>query len=181
MKDNILTAGVFVLLIGLFAFAANDWKAPWSGKPVHDADWCEAHQVALSTCEICNPKLARGGTQTIKEREAKEGECPNTQVRIVLGSDAARKVNIALHSVEARPVAEILKANAETGYAPDRHARVAPRIPGVIKEVRVRLGQEVESGGVLAVVESSELGHLKSDHLQALSVLNLRQKTFDRD
>jgi len=181
MNEKLLTAGVFVLLIGLFAFAANDWKAPWSGKPVHGQDWCEAHQVTLSTCEICNPKLARGGTQTIKEREPREGECPNTLVRIELGSDAARKVNIAFHTVEARSVAETLKANAETSYPPNRHARVAPRIPGVIREVKVLLGQEVESGGVLAVLESPEFGQAKSDYLQALSVLKLRQKTFEQE
>jgi cobalt-zinc-cadmium efflux system membrane fusion protein len=181
MRENILTAGVFVLLIGLFTFAANDWKAPWAGKVDHGKDWCEAHQVTLSTCEICNPKLARGGTQTIKEREPKEGECPNTLVRIVLGSDAARKVNIAFHTVEARPIAETLKANAETSYTPNRHARIAPRIPGVIKEVKALLGQEVEGGAVLAVLDSSDLGQAKSDFLQALSVQKLRQKTYDRE
>lgn len=30
MRRNVLTAAVFVLLIGLFAFAANDWTAPWT-------------------------------------------------------------------------------------------------------------------------------------------------------
>jgi membrane fusion protein, heavy metal efflux system len=172
MRENLLTAGVFALLIGLFAFAANDWKAPWSAKPVHGQDWCEEHQVALSTDEICNPKLSRGGTQSIKEREPKDGECPNTLVRIQLGADAARKVNLAYHTVEARPVAETLKANAETSYPPNRHARVAPRIPGVIREVKAALGQDVES---------TEFGHAKSDYLQALSVLTLRQKTFERE
>jgi len=181
MRENILTAGVFVLLIGLFTFAANDWKAPWAGKVDHGKDWCEAHEVTLSTCEICNPKLARGGTQTIKEREPREGECPNTLVRIQLGSDAARKVNIAFHTVEARPVAETLRANAETSYPPNRHARIAPRIPGVIREVKAILGQEIEGGGVLAVLDSPEFGQAKSDYLQALSVLNLRQKTYEQE
>ena len=181
MRENFLTAGAFVLLIGLFTFAANDWKAPWAGKPDHGADWCQPHQVPLSICEICNPKLARGGTQTIKEREPREGECPNTLVRIMLGAEASRKVNLAFHTVEARAVAESLGANAETLYPPHRHARVAPRIPGIIKEVKALLGQEVESGGVLAVLESSELGQAKSDYLQALSVLKLRQKTLDQE
>jgi len=48
MREKLLTAGVFVLLIGLFAFAANDWRAPWAGKPVHGADWC-CTQLARST------------------------------------------------------------------------------------------------------------------------------------
>ena len=181
MREKLLTAGVFVLLTGLFAFAANDWRAPWAAKVDHGKDWCEAHQVKLSTCETCNPKLSRGGTQTIKEREPREGECPNTVVRIELGSDAAKKVNLAYHTVEARQVSETLAANAETSYPPNRHSRVAARIPGVIKEVKALLGQEVEAGAVLVVLESPELGQAKSDYLQSLSVLNLRQKTFDRE
>jgi cobalt-zinc-cadmium efflux system membrane fusion protein len=181
MRENILTAGVFVLLIGLFTFAANDWKAPWGGKVDPGKDWCEAHHVTMSTCEVCNPKLARGGTQILKEREPREGECPNTLVRIHLGSDAARKVDIALHSVEARPVAETLGATAETSFPPHRHARVAPRIPGVIREVKVLLGQEVATGAVLAVLDSPEFGHAKGEYLQALSLLKLRRKTFEQE
>lgn len=51
MKQNLLSAAVFAVLIGLFAFAANDWKAPWAKAPVHGTDWCEAHQIELSKCE----------------------------------------------------------------------------------------------------------------------------------
>jgi hypothetical protein len=32
MKNNILTAVTFLLLIGLFAWAANDWKIPAAAK-----------------------------------------------------------------------------------------------------------------------------------------------------
>lgn len=176
MKQNALTIAVFVLLIGLFAFAANDWKAPWAGKPVHGQDWCEAHQTALSTCDKCNPKLARGGTFAIREREPKPGECANTLVRIALGPGVADQVHLEFHTLETRDVTETIRANAETLYPPAQYARVAPRIAGVIREVRVILGQDVEAGETLAALESPDFGQAKVDHLQAISILNLRQE-----
>lgn len=174
MKQNVLSATVFVFLIGLFAFAANDWKAPWAGKPDHGPDWCRAHQTALSTCEKCNPKLARGGTFTIREREPKEGECPNTLVRVTLGPGVAESVHLQSYILQAREVTETIRANAETLFPPSQYARVAPRIPGVIREVKALLGQDVDAGETLAVLESPEFGQAKGDYLQALSVLGLR-------
>lgn len=181
MRQNVVTAGVFVLLIGLFAFAANDWKAPWAGKPAHGQDWCEAHQTALSTCEKCNPKLARGGTFTIREREPKPGECPNTLVRITLGPGVIEHIHLQFHTLETRVVTETIRANAETLYPPARYARVAPRIPGIVREVKAILGQEVEPGETLAVLESAEFGQAKADYLLALSVLNLKQERYTQE
>jgi hypothetical protein len=51
MRQNLLTSAVFVLLIGLFTFAATDGRLPWAKAPSHGADWCEAHQLELSKCE----------------------------------------------------------------------------------------------------------------------------------
>ncbi len=181
MRQNILSSGVFILLIGLFAFAANDWKAPWAGKPAHGQDWCEAHQTALSTCEKCNPKLARGGTFTIREREPKEGECPNTLVRVTLGPGVADSIHLQYHTMDTREVTETIRANAESLYPPSQYARVAPRISGVVREVKALLGQDVAAGETLAVLESPEFGQAKGDYLQSLSVLGLRQERHNQE
>lgn len=181
MPKFVLNGAVFVVLIGLFAFAANDWRAPWAGKPVHGADWCKPHDVLLVNCEKCNPRLARGGTQVVREREPNKDECPNTLVRITLGPDVARQINLQFHSLELRTLAETLAANAETQYPPSRYSRVAPRISGVIRDVSVVLGDDVERGAPLATIESSEFGQAKADHLRDLAVLKLRQQTYERE
>ncbi|MBI2931959.1 MAG: efflux RND transporter periplasmic adaptor subunit [Planctomycetes bacterium] len=181
MRKNILTIVVFVALIGLFAWAANDWKAPWGGRVDHGSDWCEEHQVPESTCEKCNPKLARGGTIVVREREPEEGECPNTLARITLAPEAVREADIQFHTVAARQVSETVRGNAETMYPPSRYAGIAPRVGGVIREVRVTLGQDVEAGAVLAVIESPDLGEAKSDALQAAAVLELRRQTYEQE
>ena len=178
---GLFTLGVFVALTGLFAFVANDWKAPWAEEPTHGADWCEAHQEPLSTCELCNIELARGGTFMISERDPQPGECPNCLVRIMLAEGAAEQVNLEYHTVREQTVSERLRANAETRYPPSKYARVAPRISGIVREVKAMLGAEVDDGDVLAIVESAEYGQAKADYLQTLAILDLRRSTYDRE
>ncbi len=82
---------------------------------------------------------------------------------------------------EARwPVAGIRIASA--GYAPftehlqrtgrltlneTRMAHLAPLAEGVIREVKVRLGQDVRAGDVLAVIDSREVGQVKLELARA--------------
>ncbi len=176
MKNSILTASVFLLLISLFGMAATDWKLPWAAKPGHGTDWCEEHKVEQSKCTICNPQLARGGTFAVRERDPQPGECPNTLVKLTLGPDVARQANLQYFTVEARPLEESVRGNAETLYMPIQYARIAPRIAGVVREVKAPLGQDVDAGAPLAVIESSEFAQAKLEHLQALAILDLRQK-----
>jgi len=181
MSDKLLTAGVFVLLGALFVLAANDGKVPWTKSRPPGPDWCEAHQVELSRCETCNPRLSRGGTYTVREREPKEGECPNTLVRIHLAPGVAEKVRLETHEARIGAVAEVLRANAETRYVPSSHARVGPRMAGIVREVRAVQGQEVQEGDVLALIESADFGQARSDYLQAVAVARLREKVHERE
>lgn len=181
MKDAVLTVVVFAALIAGFGLAANDGRLPWTEEPARPADWCEPHGVALAECEMCNPKLARGGTFATQVREPREGECPNTLVQVTLAPGAAERVGIEVDSAAPRRVTETLRASAETRHDPARFARVAPRVAGVVREVLATLGQEVEASTPLAVIESQELGEAKSEHLQNLAVLDLRQRTHDAE
>ncbi len=117
----------------------------------------------------------------MRERDPKEGECPNTLVRITLAPEAAQQVNITFHTVQLLNVTETIRANGETRYPPSKYARVAPRIAGVVRAVKASLGQEVEAGAALATIESIELGQSKSDLLSAAGVLDLRQQTYDQE
>jgi cobalt-zinc-cadmium efflux system membrane fusion protein len=181
MSEKGLTGIVFVVLIGLFGWASTDWKIPWQKKSAQEADWCQEHGVPESRCEICHPELARGGTVAVREREPKEGECANTLVRVTLGPGVAKAVNLDLQAAELRPVAETIKANAETLYPPAQFARVAPLLPGVVREVKAVLGQDVDTGSPLAVLESSEFGQAKGDYLQAVALVRLREKTAEQE
>jgi cobalt-zinc-cadmium efflux system membrane fusion protein len=179
MRTHVLTALVFAALVLAFGWVATDGRLPWTAPPDRGPGWCAPHDVELARCEICNPKLARGGTVTTRLREPNEGECPNTLVRIELGPGAAEAAGLLTAEVAARPIAETIRANGETMWPPGRLARVAPRISGVVREVRVGLGEEVAAGAPLAVLECAELAAAKSAYVRALATLELRQKTYD--
>lgn len=181
MRHAILTTAVFAVLAALFWTASHDGRLPWEPPPSHGPDWCEAHGIEDSRCGICNPKIARGGTFMERVRDPEAGECPNTLVRVTLAPGVSGKIGIGRQVVESRPVAEAVQGNAETQYAPSRYARVAARIQGVVREVRAAVGQDVEAGATLAVVESPELGRAKAGVLQALGVQGLREKTHERE
>ncbi len=59
--------------------------------------------------------------------------------------------------------------------------RVVPRAPGIIIEVPRHLGEQVEEGVVLAVVESQLLADLRSQYLAAQKRLVLANTNFQRE
>lgn len=180
LRSLLVSLPVFAVLGVLFWTVAHDGRWPWQPEPVHGPDWCEAHASPKATCEKCKPALARGGTTVLKEREPKEGECPNTLVRITLGPGVAEKAGIEVAEVVSRPVSEAVTANAETRYDPATYARVAPRLSGVVKEVRATLGKSVEKGETLAVIESLDLAQSKADLVHARAVLDVKEKVVER-
>jgi cobalt-zinc-cadmium efflux system membrane fusion protein len=62
----------------------------------------------------------------------------------------------------------------------DRIARVAVRLLGTVSELRKQLGDRVEKGEVVAVIESREAAEAKSEYLAARLVFDLQRTLFDR-
>jgi cobalt-zinc-cadmium efflux system membrane fusion protein len=62
----------------------------------------------------------------------------------------------------------------------DHIARVAVRLLGTVAELRKRLGDSVQAGEVVAVIESREVADAKSEYLAARLVFELQQTLFDR-
>ena len=62
----------------------------------------------------------------------------------------------------------------------DHIARVAVRLLGTVAELRKRLGDPVEAGEVVAVIESREVADAKSEYLGARLVFELQQTLFSR-
>lgn len=180
MKNAMLTAGVLVALAAAYGWLAFGDRLRAGAGRRDPADWCEEHGKPESRCEQCHPELARGGTVATRVREPKEGECPNTLVRVTLGPGVAETAGIESVRVDARPIDERILAVAETQYAPSQYARVAPRLAGVVNEALVVLGQDVKAGDVLATVTCPELAAAKSAYLQALAVQKLRQETWEK-
>jgi cobalt-zinc-cadmium efflux system membrane fusion protein len=62
----------------------------------------------------------------------------------------------------------------------DRVARVPARVVGTVAEMRKRLGDTVEKGEVVAVLDSREVADAKSEYLTASVKAELEKTNFDR-
>lgn len=74
-----------------------------------------------------------------------------------------------------------IKLAGEIVANPDRYAHVVPRVEGVVRGVRVGLGDRVRSGDVMAVLDSRELSDLKSAYLSAVERRDLAEAAFARE
>ncbi len=127
------------------------------------------------------PQTRSGGLLVAREHVPKDDECPNTVVRITMPLEVAQRLGIELYEVQPKSVSETLKTTAETAYLPTKYARVAPRITGIVREVKTSVGQQVEAGAVLAVVEAPEMGQAATTYRQAVGQMRLREKTHAQE
>jgi cobalt-zinc-cadmium efflux system membrane fusion protein len=100
-------------------------------------------------------------------------------VRLASG-EWARRIGLETAPVIKERHSHRLTCNAETTYDARRSAEVLPRVAGVLRAVRVDLGQVVRKGAVLAVVDSAQVGAAKAQYLMARSAVDLAQVTYDR-
>ncbi len=63
----------------------------------------------------------------------------------------------------------------------DRIAHVVPRVSGVVREVRKGLGQPVQKGEIMAILESRELADSKSSYLAARQRVELAEANHGRE
>lgn len=108
------------------------------------------------------------------DRKAVPGE-----VRLA-SAELARRIGIETVAVARQRHARTLECNAETAYDARRSAEVLPRVAGVVREVKVDLGQVVRRGDVMAVVDSAQVGAAKAQYLMARAAEDLAHVTYDR-
>ena len=76
--------------------------------------------------------------------------------RVTMPPAAIETAGIKIEEVGPAKLRTLVKMNGKIAADPDKVAHVTPRFPGVILEARKKLGDRVEKGEVLAVVESNE-------------------------
>lgn len=75
--------------------------------------------------------------------------------RTTIDAKAAEEAGVSVAAVGGGAIAETLLAPGDVVVPPGRTARVAARFPGVVREVRVEVGDRVSAGQALAHVDSN--------------------------
>jgi cobalt-zinc-cadmium efflux system membrane fusion protein len=90
------------------------------------------------------------------EDEEGKGEHEEESSEVMLSEEALREKGITFEAAGPRKIARVLKVYGRIGVNQNRLARIHPRFPGLLREVRKGLGDVVEKGETLAVIESNQ-------------------------
>jgi len=155
--------------------------------------WCKKHGV--HECPFCHPEVAQlPGTPQVSPADLHRAEralafprvenaskCKLQQRLIQIASDEAlAKIRLTVEPVGRSSVSEFIAVNGEVGFDQTKTARLSSRVPGVIVHVEKNVGQWVQAGEILALVDSADVGKAKAEFLQALAQVDLKRKTMAR-
>ncbi len=157
-------------------------------KPV---GFCREHGVA--ECVIHHPELAQiAGDPELPKYDTvhaislvarPENNSRNTMhtSRVQFASaESIAKAGVDVDVVQERPMRDVIAANGELVFDPTRVGHLAPRVPGMVAIVFATVGDQVNSGQILALVDASQVGQAKSQFLQAVVQLQLKAATVER-
>lgn len=162
--------------------------------PAPKYGWCEEH--GLAQCVLDHPDLAQLPTTPViasedfararraldlRPRVENNSLCPSYERRIQFASAAAmEKAGVDIAVVVRRPIIEAVVANGEVVYDQTHSAHLASRVLGTAWRVERQVGDRVQKGDVLALIDAAEVGRAKSELLQAIAQLRLRETNVKR-
>ena len=157
------------------------------------SDWCREHGVPESQCTLCHPEVAYKGqaprsdeTPTVSadpnaDRAENSATCQTHLVRVQFASaESLRKAGVKLESVRERPVSASVGAPGEVRYDQTRVAQLAARADGIVWRVEKEIGEHVEKGDLLALVDAAEAGEAKAAFLRALALVDVQSARIER-
>jgi cobalt-zinc-cadmium efflux system membrane fusion protein len=152
--------------------------------------WCKEHGV--SECPTHHPELGQVAGEpklpqydtvaaiNLFDRPENNSRCKKFLSRIQYESvEAFAKQNIEVDVVTERPMVEALRINGELGFDQTQVAHLSTRAAGSVWKVFKTLGDEIQVGDVLALVDAAEVGKAKSELGRAVVQMQLKKRTID--
>jgi RND family efflux transporter MFP subunit len=87
---------------------------------------------------------------------------------------------IVVEAIYPTPIIHRTWRTGRIAFHEDRVAHLCPPTEGILREVPVRIGQSVQAGDVLAILESRELAQAKLEAYKAIIALNAEQELAAR-
>jgi membrane fusion protein, heavy metal efflux system len=85
---------------------------------------------------------------------------------------------IEIDTVKLSKVENEIKLVGKVSVNEEKLVKIFPLVSGIVKEVKVELGDNVRKGQTLAVIKSSEVANIENDLITAQSNLAVAQKNF---
>jgi cobalt-zinc-cadmium efflux system membrane fusion protein len=129
---------------------------------------CRARALSLALCALaaCRPEGAADG-HAAHDGHAEDHAAHPAEERVVrLAPGQAERNGVRVGRAEVRELAPVLRVPARIDFNADAMAHVGAPLSGRVVELSVRVGDRVERGAELFVVESPDLGEAQADYVQ---------------
>jgi cobalt-zinc-cadmium efflux system membrane fusion protein len=123
----------------------------------------------------------QGGAEQRKSKGDSDVEIGEERATIRLTDEQIEMSGIALAAVQAGTLSRRIVVPGTIVPHADRIARVSVRLSAIVTELRKKLGDTVEKGEVIAVLESREVANAKSEYLAARLNNDLQRNLYERD
>lgn len=138
-----------------------------------------AAMLLLGCSQSQEPK--KDGVDDIKDRQEKGQEhADEKQGLIKLNKETMGRAGIEIGAVSLRPLKVAYTFSGRVSVNETRLAHIGPRITGRAIEVYANLGDVVEKGRSLAMIDSPELGEAQSQYLKARTSFEVAEKSYER-
>ena len=166
--------------------------------------YCEEHFLYEDECHLCNPALlgdasampSRDGAPSLfcHEHGVDEIECGICQPQLAGTLETGESLLVRMPSARSAELAGLtleqpnrgdasasISLLGEVRYNGNRLAKLTPLAPGVITDIRVDVGDQVEEGQILAVINSVAVAQAKSAYLSKIAEVEARTTVFERE
>ncbi|PID38083.1 MAG: efflux transporter periplasmic adaptor subunit [Proteobacteria bacterium] len=120
-------------------------------------DWCASHGFPESVCPICHPMRPPPGVAAPKDAVAIDDK---TRVRLASPAVAAA-AGLRVVAAKRASLTIGIDCTARIAFDQNRVADVRAPLPGIVRGVKVDLGQQVKARAPLFVLESARVGDLQ--------------------
>src|SRR5215472_10213901 len=101
-------------------------------------------------------------------------------LRIVVPEGSPLRGKLTIGTVAKKEIQRTLELPAVVEADPTRTVKVLPPVAGRLIDLKVQLGERVERGQELAVIDSSDLAQAYADEDKARSAVKMTKQTLDR-
>lgn len=109
------------------------------------------------------------------------GEEEHAEGVITLTAEQIAAAGIKISAVGSRELAREVTVPGKIVAAADRMAQIVPKAEGIVTEARKNLGDTVEKGEILALIESREMAEAVADYLATKRGEELARTTYNRE
>ncbi|QDV18782.1 Cation efflux system protein CusB precursor [Gimesia panareensis] len=150
MKSRVLTILVILILIAGTGYY-----------------WKQNHKASVKEQSV---------SDTTPTTEESTDERPS---EVALSDEKLKNMQLTVAPVKRQPLSQIRMVPGRLKYDDRKHVSIKAPADGVLVEVRVKTGDVVKAGQVLAVLNSPEIGTARADLLQRTAEYELAKKQYD--